>query len=380
MRRGIVNYCFDARASTTHFPGIGRYVFNLLRAMGPMLKDDEELTVLWDPNETSHWNLSTLQSGRIQLVAARVSPFSLFQLWILPNLLRRLAVDLYHNPYPILPYRTDQPMIVTIYDLIPIIHPRSVPLRARLLFRVSTARATRTTSFIITVSESTRRDLRRCFKLQEETIAPIPLAADPCFVRQAENEVERVQEVYSLGQRFVLYVGTNKPHKNLIRLVEAWHITCRDLPESTSGIQLVIAGPWDNRYQQAKERARQFENIRIIGPVKEKDLPGLYSGAAFFVYPSLYEGFGLPVLEAMACGTPVACSSSSSLVEVAGDAALLFDPEDTREMARALSRLMKEENLRRELGKRALERADQFSWDRTARETLQIYRKAVSSS
>jgi alpha-1,3-rhamnosyl/mannosyltransferase len=144
---------------------------------------------------------------------------------------------------------------------------------------------------------------------------------------------------------------------------------------------LVIAGAWDPRYPESRQRAKALaleEAVHFLGPIAEEDLPTLYSGAVAFVFPSEYEGFGLPVLEAMACGTPVACSSTSSLAEVAGDAALLFDPTDVADIADALTHLLHEPGLRADLRERGLRRAAQFSWERTARDTLAVYRQTVS--
>jgi alpha-1,3-rhamnosyl/mannosyltransferase len=143
---------------------------------------------------------------------------------------------------------------------------------------------------------------------------------------------------------------------------------------------LVIAGTWDPRYPESRQRAEALalkEAVHFLGPIVEEDLPTLYSGAVAFVFPSEYEGFGLPVLEAMACGTPVACSNTSSLAEVAGDAALLFDPTDVAAIADALTHLLHEPSLWADLRERGLRRTAQFSWERTARDTLAVYRQTV---
>jgi alpha-1,3-rhamnosyl/mannosyltransferase len=171
----------------------------------------------------------------------------------------------------------------------------------------------------------------------------------------------------------MLYFGSNKPHKNVPRLVEAFAAGCA----RASGIDLVIAGHWDERYPQAKalaERLSLKERVRFIGPVQDNDLPALYGGTELFVFPSEYEGFGLPVLEAMACGAPVVCSNRSSLPEVAGDAALLCDPHDAAALARALEQALTDRGLRAALQQRGLERAAQFTWEQAASHTLKMYR------
>ena len=156
-----------------------------------------------------------------------------------------------------------------------------------------------------------------------------------------------------------------------MRLIEAWSTV-----ETTA--TLLIAGAWDTRYPEPKEKVASLtlNNVRFLGPIADEDLPALYAGAQLFVFPSLYEGFGLPVIEAMACGTAVACSHSSSLPEVAGEAALYFDPENSAEIARQIGRLLQNDELRSKMAQQSLQQAKQFSWTRTAQETLKIYRDA----
>jgi glycosyltransferase involved in cell wall biosynthesis len=179
-----------------------------------------------------------------------------------------------------------------------------------------------------------------------------------------------------LPTRYVLYFGSNKPHKNVPRLVEAFaRKEIRD-----HGIELVIAGHWDERYPEAKhatERLGLQDAVRFVGPVKDADLPALYGGAELFVFPSEYEGFGLPVLEAMACSAPVVCGNRSSLPEVAGDAALLCDPQDVVALARTIEQALTDRDLRATLQQRGLARAAQFSWEQTAQQTRQIYQSTM---
>ncbi len=192
-----------------------------------------------------------------------------------------------------------------------------------------------------------------------------------------------------MPERFVLYVGSNKPHKNLTGLVTAWAELIRGpgamsgtqtaTPggDAASGAELVIAGAWDPHYPEARQLADSLGDSRIrwLGPVADADLPGLYAAATVFVFPSRFEGFGLPVIEAMACGTPVICSNVTALPEVAGDAAILIDPEDTAGLAEALGRVLQDEALQDDLRERGLRRAADYSWERTAAQTLEVYRQ-----
>jgi glycosyltransferase involved in cell wall biosynthesis len=372
---GHSHFILDARTATPHFPGIGRYVNNLARAMAPLLEADERLTVLHDP---AHAPPPTA-SPAVQMLPVNTSPFSASQQFVLPRLLGRLRADLYHSAYFLMPYaprRRGIPTLLTIYDLIPLLFPRQSTWRARLLARWANRLALRTAEKVISISDATRRDLLAQFHLPAEKVQVIPLAADPAFVRQSEEEVAALRARYALPQRYVLYLGSNKPHKNLGRLVEAW---ARLQPQP---LPLVIAGAWDDRYPEARQRAAALSlegQVRWLGPVSDTDLPALYSGALLFVFPSLYEGFGLPVLEAMACGAPVVCSNSSSLPEVTGKAALLADPTDVEGLAGCVRVALEDEGLRKEMSESGLRQARRFSWPQTARLSLEVYRTSLAT-
>jgi glycosyltransferase involved in cell wall biosynthesis len=377
------HYVLDARTATAHFPGIGRYVRNLATAMVPLLSADEELTIFWNPTDPSAWNPSPLASPQVTTVPTPVSPFSPSQQWIIPRLLRQIvgrrssAVrrPLYHSAYYLMPYRPGVPAILTVYDLIAMIHPQTVSPRARLLFRFTTWLALRSVRQVIAISDATRQDLLRHFAIAAERVTMIPLAADPRFQPQPQSAIEAVRQKYNLPADYLFYLGINKPHKNLVRLIEAIaQLTPLPLP-------LVIAGAWDERYPEPRIRAEALglaDQVRFLGPVDDADLPALYSGCTLFVFPSLYEGFGLPVLEAMACGAPVACSNASSLPEVTADAALLFDPLDVNAIAAALQRGVEDADLRQSLAEQGVRQAANFSWVRTAAETLALYQRRSS--
>jgi len=390
-----MNLCLDARTATDHFPGIGRYVVNLAQAMMPLLSKDDRLILLADPAQPSPWDLTALAGERVQVVDVPLSPFFLRQQWVVPRLLRSLGANVYHSPYYLMPYWPGVPAVVTVYDLIPLLFPQRVSPTARLLFRWMTALALRAASCVIVISQATRRDLLTLYHLLPQKVTAIPLAADGGFNPLPPTEVERVRCKYSLPEDYLLYLGINKPHKNLVRLIDAFsRITRRPEPfvpgpkdqgpvegHHASRFTLVIAGAWDSRYPEPRQRAQALglENVvRFLGPVPEADLPALYSGATLFVFPSLYEGFGLPVLEAMACGTPVVCSNTSSLPEIVGQAALTFDPLDVEEMAAKIEQVLRNEALREEMREKGLRQAARFSWERTAQETLKVYKEAAS--
>lgn len=388
------HFVLDARTATPHFPGIGRYVTNLARALIPLLTPEERLTVLYDPAHPPALPLT----DQVQLAPVPVTPFTLAQQGALPRLLRSLRADLYHSAYYLMPYRPGVPTVLTVYDLIPLLFPAHSTFRARLLFRWTTWLALRAARRVITISEATRRDLLARFRLPAERVTAIPLAADPALAPQPLAAIADLRARYALPEQFLLYLGSNKPHKNLVRLVEAlakakgeWRIANSEgqmakgegrgergegRKKGEDGMTLVVAGAWDPRYPEARQRAEALglgETVRWLGPVPEGDLPALYSAATAFVFPSLYEGFGLPVLEAMACGTPVVCANTSSLPEVAGEAAVYFDPTNVNQVAEVLGRVWGDADLRAALRERGLLRAQAFAWRRTAEQTRQVY-------
>ncbi|MGQ9927429.1 MAG: glycosyltransferase family 4 protein [Chloroflexaceae bacterium] len=373
MRIGL-----DARYTTDHFPGIGRYTLSLAEALAEP-GHDHTLVLIVDPRaQQGRYDPGVLAAlPRVELAGARVAPFSAAQHLALPALARRLRLDVLHSPYYIKPYLgLPCPSVVTIYDLIGWRFPRTLSRRGRLLYRLSMALAVRTATRLITVSESARADIAHVYRLLPERIAVTPLAASHRFRPQAPEAIAAVRQRYHLPERYVLYVGSNKPHKNLERLVRAWRKVLEEAPEVSADVALVIAGHEDPRYGDVRRFVTEHQleaRVRFAPGVAEADLPALYSGATVFAFPSYYEGFGLPPLEAMACGVPVLCAYTSSLPEVVGDAALTVDPFNVHELAEGLARLLGNPGLRRTLSARGRRRASLFSWRRTALETLRVY-------
>jgi glycosyltransferase involved in cell wall biosynthesis len=363
----------DARTATDHFPGIGRYVVNLASAL-KRVSSDLDLALLRDPSSAAQ----RLTLPDLPTVDCAVSPFALSQQWRVRSILRESRAALYHSAYYLMPYVPSVPSIVTCYDLIPLIYPQYFTAIQRLIFRTAHTLALHTARVTLAISDATKRDLVHFFHADPQRIVVTPLAADAHFQPPSHAEVDRVRQHYALPDRYVLYFGSNKPHKNVPRLIEAF--ARLGIGVQGLGIGLVIAGHWDQRYPQARNLVEQLnlkDRVRFIGPVKDADLPALYGGAELFVFPSKYEGFGLPVLEAMACGAPVVCGNRSSLPEVVGDAALLCDPYDVESLARAIERAITDRVLNESLRARSLARAAQFSWEQTAQRTLDVYRSLL---
>ncbi|MEW6716687.1 MAG: glycosyltransferase family 1 protein [Chloroflexota bacterium] len=365
-------YVFDSRTATHHFPGIGRYTRNLAQAIPPLLSADERLCLILPEG----FNLDFPKASNTTLITSRTTHFSLRQQWNIPSLLSTLHADLYHSPYYLMPYFLKYPLIVTLYDLIPMHFPRSVSLQTRVLFDMMHRWIIHRAEHIITPSEATRKDLSIQFNIPANNITFIPFGVEERFKPQPLESKRYLREKYNLLHPYALYLGSNKPHKNLPRLIEAWALLPRQV---RSHFQLVVAGHWDPRYPIFLPQCTSEvgDTVRFLGSVPEADLPGLYAVAECLVFPSLGEGFGLPVLEAMACGVPVACSQIPALLEIAGEAALYFNPNDTQSMATTLVQLLEDENLRTETRLRGMRSASTFTWEKTAAKTLDLYQKIV---
>ena len=294
-----------------------------------------------------------------------------------PRLLANLKMALGHMPTYILPPRMPCASVVTVPDVSYLLYPELVEPRVRLMLRALVGPSIRAATMVVAVSESSRRDILRLYRADPAKVAVTPLAAAKHFKHSSHAEIERVRAKYQLAQTYVLSVGTIVPRKNITRLVEAFAIVARTMTD----IQLAIVGKSAWKGSGVENRVRQLglaKQVRFVGYVPAADLPALYSGAAVFCYPSLHEGFGLPALEAMACGVPTVTSATSSLPEVVGEAGLMFQPESITEMAADLQRVLADVDLSAKLAAKGRSRAALFSWDRTAHLTEAIYYNALA--
>ncbi|HEX6290521.1 MAG TPA: glycosyltransferase family 1 protein [Herpetosiphonaceae bacterium] len=360
----------DARATTPHFPGVARATLGLLSGLAE-IELRHHIAVLSygdDPPPTQ----VAFARPQIARIPTRAAPLKLAQQWRLPLLSRIVQPDVWHAPYYIRPFWGVPRPVVTVFDVIGRVVPGALPPRSRLLFELSLRLSLRGANQIITSSAATKRDLIREYRISDELIRVIPLAADRSFTPQPAARIQPIRERYALPERYLLYFGSNKPHKNLATLIRSFARVGTDVP-------LVIAGAWDRRYTEPRQIVQTLgleQRVRFIHDVPAADVPALLSGALAFVFPSRYEGFGLPLLEAMACGTPVIASNTSSLPEVVGDAGLLVAPEEGP-LAEALHTLLDDPVLRERLRERGLARAACFTWAETARRTIAVYERAA---
>lgn len=265
--------------------------------------------------------------------------------------------------------RANSPLVTTVHDLVFKLYPETVHPLVLKTQKKRLERAIKYNAHFIADSKNTKNDLMKIFKLDSSRITVVYPGISARFEPRKKIKVDQMKERYGLPDQYLLTLATREPRKNLPRLIKAYQSLKKTDPSLPP---LVIAG----RYGWGKDE-KPSADVIITGYIKEFDLPALYSGASVFVYPSLYEGFGFPVLEAMACGVSVVTSNTSSLPEVAGKAAVLVDPKSVKDLATGIARALKE---RKSLSKKSLTQAKKFSWEKTAQETLAVYTAILNNS
>jgi len=294
--------------------------------------------------------------------------------------LRKNPVDVLHVQFTAPPF-APCPVVTTIHDLAFEHLPQTFKRRSSMQLRLTVRNTARRAAHIITVSEYSRRDIMETYGIAPERISVTLESAPASFAPVTdEKELARVRDLYGIEGDYVLSVGSIQPRKNLARLIAAYSTLRRARPEGKLP-QLVLVGKCAWLYDETLRTIKELEvsnSVILTGYVPKDHLPALYSGALFFVYPSYFEGFGLPPLEAMKCGAAVIVGNKTSLPEVVGDAALLVDPFDVNDIARAMEKLMGDASFRSHLRAKGLERAKFFDWRETARRTLAVYEKAAS--
>lgn len=357
--------------------GIGTYVRNLVRHLARL---DRETTYFVFCGRTDEATLRDLAENFVPVVDES-SGYSLREHVSIPRKLGRLGADLLHSPHYVLPLLCRTPAVVTIHDCIHLLFPQYLPNRMAWRYaHFMMGSAIRRSAAVLTVSEASRADILRFYPdTDPERVQVVPNALDAALLEDpGPEETERVKERYQIRGRFVLYAGNIKPHKNLDRLIEAFGLV-KQRP-GQEDLKLLIIGEEVNRYgslRRSVEAAGVRQDVRFFGFVPDRTLAALYRLAAVFAFPSLYEGFGLPPLEAMACGTPVVTSRVSSLPEVVGDAALLVDPYSPEDIAQGILKALEDEALRATLVARGRARVQTFSWERSVRAIHSVYMRVL---
>ncbi len=371
----------DVSAAVHRRAGLGRYAESLTRALvaagrSTALTAGTDRYGLFYNQERGVEPLAGLEHLPAHTVALGYKPWRML-VWL--GQLARVGLDrwfpdaeLYHaTEHLLLPLRS-VPTVLTVHDLIFRRFPAHHKRLNRWYLNLTLPLYCRRAKHIIAVSECTRRDLAAAYRLPPAKITVVSEAAAPHFCPQPPEMVAAVRARYGLPERYLIFVSTIEPRKNLARLLTAFEALRAD--GLSDGLVIVGRRGWlyDDFFARL-ERSPARDRVIFPGYVPDADLPPLYAGAQACVFPSLYEGFGLPVLEAMACGTPVATSSTSSIPEVGGDAALYFDPADVEQITETTRRLLRDPALGEEMRARGLAQAARFSWARAARETRAVY-------
>jgi len=363
----------DARLYLAERTGIGSYTAHLVQSFAEQAPGDE--FVLFTDRQVP------VPAANFSNAVIEVKKRILWTLFFLPVALRSRKVDLFHGTAnfelpPFAPCR----LVSTVHDLIPLHFPELVSRKFYLLFRSLIGRAIRRSDRVITDSEYSRRDILRRFPVAPEKVVVVPLAPHPRFRPGQDRSADlAVRRKYGLRGRYLLFVGVFEPRKNIPFLVDAFTALRRG-DSGGAGFQLALAGGPGYRGEEiAKEiRARNLEpEVRLLGYVPDEELPALYREADLLVVPSRYEGFGLPALEAMACGTPVLAADSSSLPEIVGPAGELFPLGEPEALAERIAALMESRDTLDAMGRKGRTWASRFTWEETAARTLEVYREAL---
>ncbi len=365
MRVGIIHYGLDRQIG-----GIGRYTTELA---GALAGQGASVHPLWAGARPPGHSGASLRGGYrlpglLTMGQAQIAAVA-----------RQLTLDVVHDPTGAMPLLlTSAARVVTIHDAIPYVFPHTSTRLDRFIYHRWLPVAVRAAGAVITDSRSAREDIMTHLPVSAERVTATPLAADRRFRPLDATEFGPVLRRYGVAQPYILYVGALEPRKNLPRLLEAY----ARLRRRSARWRLVIVGArkWRSSPIFDAVQALALEpHLIFTGFVEDEHLPALYAGADLFAFPSLYEGFGLPVLEAMACGAPVVTSNTSSLPEVAGEAAVLVDPTNIEQIAEAMWLVLSQPALAAALREKGLARAAQFTWERTARETMAIYARVMEN-
>lgn len=354
--------------------GVGRYTQGLIQGLS-QIPTHHKFILICHSKEEVHLE----KPNNFEIIETKLPVFSLRHLKAFSRLVNNSKVDVFHSSHFIYPWFYIGKGVATIHDLIPMKYPKTISFINRIKFILMTKYTLKKASNLITVSNNTKKDIVGIFNYDDSRISVIYEAVDDYFYPQPKDIVQKVLSKYRVDKDYFLYVGACKPHKNIIGLVNAYSLLPIEIKEKYS---LVLVGKKDRRYLEVDNfiRTNRLTDFVIqLENVSDNELPSIYSGAEIFIFPSYYEGFGLPPLESMACGTPVISSNTSSLPEVLGNNAIFINPDKPDEISSKILGLLSNANLKSELSTKGINHVKTFSWKETAEETLKVYEKIASS-
>jgi len=365
----------DARLAYHRSAGISRYTRYLLQAIARVDETDDFIVF-----QHRRHNDPILQAANFRRATLYAPVHTRLEQYMLPAELTRFRLDLLHSTDFIPPLRTTVPTVITVHDLA-FLHWPHFLTQDHASYYGQIDRAVHRANHIIVPSESTKSDLIAQLGVREKKVSVIYEAADELFAPMPVEQARQELAEFDLPERFVLFVGTIEPRKNVDGLVRAFRRLVVRNGIGDTGLVIAGARGWLTEDLENQINAPELEGrIKLLGRVSDEDLHRLYVAARCHVHAAHYEGFGLPPLEAMACGTPTIVSNISSLPEVVGDAALLVDPQNEEELSVALHRLLTDDTLHAELREKGLQRAKCFSWEKAALQTLDVYRRVMAAS
>ncbi len=365
-------------AATYRNAGINRYIYNLLLNLPPVDGDNRYTVFLGERRFSAPPHL-TLRTSRLPTTKPAVR--ILWEQMLQPLALKMEKIDLLHSLAFAIPLASSCPAVVTVYDLSFFLYPEGFKPFKRLYLRLFTRLSVQRAKGIIAISENTRQDVARLLQVPVHKIGIAYPGVDESYHPLPPEEIESFRQRRGLPRRMILFVGTLEPRKNLVHLLEVYkHLVSQTSKGENERPKLVIVGAKGWFYEEIFARVETLnlkDQVILAGHVPNQELPWWYNAAEVFVYPSLYEGFGLPPLEAMACGTPVVVADTSSLPEVVGQAGLIAPPQDVDAWVEAIRRMLDDEVLRQTIRQRGLSQAARFSWTKTAHQTVGAYRRAM---
>jgi glycosyltransferase involved in cell wall biosynthesis len=351
--------------------GIARYAYNLIKELSNI--DTKNDYVLLSNNTCLNDFVSSRKNFSLKLTSLKL--YGIREQVFLPRLLKKEKIDIFHTPSFACPVCIGCKVIMTIHDMIHVLFQENSSVVHKLYYRYIVRKAAEKSSKIITVSECSKRDIINYLNLSPEKVVVTYNAVDRIFKRSNEDDVDKLKERFGINGKFIMYVGNLKPHKNVRLLIEAFQLLRRKVD-----LKLVIVGINRLLLFQKGLNDKLLEGVIFVGGVPDELMSHFYSGAEIYVSPSLYEGFGLPLIEAIACRTPVVAISSPSSDEILGNAGYLVNENQPEVLANAIYTVLLDSNLRNCLVEKGIERIKQFSWEKSAKKILEIYYKAHSEN